>query len=279
MQFLTEAKLNYEHLKNKLTIIFLFITFAATAADSLVLKIDATASFFTTDHLQNIYYINEKYEIIKYEYDTKQQRTFSNKQLGKPTYIDVTNPLKILVLYPDLNTIVWLDNTMSAMQVLKLNQLPEGKNYLAGVMCKGADDNTFWIFDKLSNKLIQIDERGNTMMQSEVFTDMLPGTYIPKQLLFANETIYVNCVSNEILLFDVFANYVSAMDIESEGLLQIVDKKFIFLKSQMLYMTEGSLYWEAYHTLPRSGVLQVQVQGDKMFILTEKDISVYTEAQ
>ncbi|MBC8045930.1 MAG: hypothetical protein H7Y00_03995, partial [Fimbriimonadaceae bacterium] len=222
-------------MKNKLFIVFLFITSLAKASDSLVLQLDVTASFFTTDHLQSIYYINDKDEIVKYESKTLEHFTYSNKQLGKPTYIDAGNPLKIIALYPDFNTVVWLDNTLSAIQILKLNQLPDQKNYLATTICRGQEDNTFWIFDISSNRLIQLDDRGSTLLQSEVFTDMFPYELIPKQLLFANETLYVNCESNEILLFDVFGNYVSAMDIESEGYLQIIDKKFIFLKSQMLY--------------------------------------------
>ena len=34
--------------------------------DSLLYSVDVTSSYFTTDHLQNLYYINGKNEVIKY---------------------------------------------------------------------------------------------------------------------------------------------------------------------------------------------------------------------
>jgi hypothetical protein len=240
-----------------------------------VLQIHVTASFFTTDHLQDIYYINAENEVVKYEWQTKETFTYSNKQLGKPTYIDASNPLKVIVLYPDFNTIAWLDNTMSVIQTLKLNQLPDNKNYLATTLCSGQQDNVFWIFDQISNKLICLDERGNTLLASETFTDMFYTSYIPQQLLFENNTVYVNCISNEILLFDVFANYASAIDIESEGFLQITEKNFLYLKSEMLYVTQGSLYNTSYYKLPEESVLQVQANGEKLFLRTGKSIFVY----
>ncbi|MFN0275833.1 MAG: hypothetical protein ACKVPJ_08820 [Chitinophagales bacterium] len=263
-------------MKSKFLVAFLCITSYAKASDSLVLQIEVATSFFTTDHLENIYYITVENEIVKYEWQTKETFTFSNKQLGKPSYIDVSNPLKVLVLYPDFNTIAWLDNTLSSIQLLKLNQLPDDKDYLVTTVCAGQQDNVFWIFDQLSNKLISLDERGNTLFASEAFTDMFFNPYIPQQLLFENNTVYVKCTSNEILLFDVFANYVSAMDIESEGFLQITEKNFLYVKSGMLFITQGSLYNTTYYKLPAEDVLQAQISGDKLFLRTGKYVSVYT---
>lgn len=266
-------------MKNKFLFILLFTVSFAHAADSLVLQIPVSASFFTTDHLQNIYYVNAENEVVKYDWQTKKSISYSNKLLGKPTYIDASNPLKILVLYPDFNTVCWLSNTMSAIQALKLNQLPGNKNYLATALCAGQQDNMFWIFDALSNKLLCIDEQGNTLYASETFTDMFTNAYQPLQLLFQNNTLYVNCSGNEILVFDVFANYVSTIQVESEGYVQIIDKNIIFLKSQMLHITNTSLHTAKNFTLPLSNILQLQVEADKLYVRTQNNIQIFSTPQ
>lgn len=86
----------YYILKSNCFILFLCISFSVSATDSLLYSVDLTSSYFTTDHLQNLYYINGKNEVIKYEFNSGIEYTFSDKRLGKPTYIDASNPMQYL---------------------------------------------------------------------------------------------------------------------------------------------------------------------------------------
>lgn len=265
-------------MKLNILIAFFLITSFAKAADSLLLQIPVQASFFTTDNLQNIYFVNEKDEIVKYEWQTQETFTYSNKQLGKPVYIDAKNPMKVVVLYADLNTAVWLDNTLSAIQTVNFNTLPDKRNYLAKAICKSDEDNAIWIFDALSNKIIKLDERGNTLILSEAFTDMFSAEYIPQQLFYDEQTLYVNCTDDQILLFDAFANFERILDIESAGIIQYINKKFIYLKTGMLHITEGNLYNTNRFVLPGEEALQAELENDKLYIRTGSGISVYSSA-
>lgn len=245
------------------------------AADSLVQKITVRSSFITTDNLQNLYFINEQNDLVLYHVLTKDSIFFSNKQLGTPTYIDATNPLKIMVLYPDFNTIVWLDNTLSQIQSLKLSQLPDGKNYLATALCKGQEENTFWIFDALSYKLIELDERGITLKRSEAFTDIFYSPYTPTQLIFSDQKLYVNTSAKEILVFDVFANYEKTLSFHPEGFIQILQKKFYYINTELFYATDEIALQSKFSPLPVYDALQAELSKDFLFLRTENYLFIF----
>ena len=79
----------------------------------LFFVIKVSALFFTTDNLQNIYAVTDDFKVVKYDSSGQLLHTYSNKSLGQPTSLDVSNPMKLMLYYKDFSTIVWLDNTLS----------------------------------------------------------------------------------------------------------------------------------------------------------------------
>ena len=83
-------------------IYFLLITLTAfafvTDQFSLVKTISIKTDFITTDNLGNCYAVRGNI-LEKYDYKGTLLKTYSNKQYGKISFVDATNPLKLLVFY------------------------------------------------------------------------------------------------------------------------------------------------------------------------------------
>jgi hypothetical protein len=109
-------------------------------------SISVTANqFIGKDNFDNYYTITE---------NTLQKTSFSktlvykNVALGKPTTVDILNPLQIVILYKEYNTIVILDNQLSEVQ--KIN----GNHYnIIFEACGLTIQNKLWFYDMATLKI------------------------------------------------------------------------------------------------------------------------------
>ena len=71
--------------------------------------------------------------------------SYSNKNLGKISQVDVSNPLRPLLLYKDMGVICVLDNTLSQQEKnIDLNSL---SLYQTNCIANSNFDNGIWLFD------------------------------------------------------------------------------------------------------------------------------------
>lgn len=243
--------------------------------DSLLRFIPASTTFFTTDQLSNIYYINEQYEIVKYIWTEERTFTYSNKQLGKPSWVDASNPMQVLVLYPDVQTVVILDSRMGQINLLRLLSTPDGYSYLPLAACAQPEDDFFWIFDGLQQKLVKLDERGMTVAESEVFTSMFDFTVLEPKLYYQGQTLFLADTVPGILLFDRFGSFVRAMEFSSQSMLQIERDHFLFLENDSMHIVNRQLYGSVVQPLPMDDVVQIRVVSGRLFLRTANGISVF----
>ncbi|MEL6988264.1 MAG: hypothetical protein AAGK97_10580, partial [Bacteroidota bacterium] len=76
---------------------------------------------FAFDKLNQLYINTRQNELLKYGNVNNLEFRYSDYDLGDIEIIDVSNPLKILLYYADFQTIVFLDNNLSEIERIKLN--------------------------------------------------------------------------------------------------------------------------------------------------------------
>ncbi len=177
--------------------------------------------------MNNIYYVNEQNEVVKYEWQTNQTYRYSNSSLSKPAFIDASNPFKLIAFYQDYNSIVMLDNKLAELNIIKLNQTADLNNYKAISVCKESEGDDLWIFDELSRKLIKLDENGNKLLESEAFYELFDNPIIPHQILYEAQTLFIADTSGHILSFDLYGNFISRVNIHAGNHVQIVTNNII----------------------------------------------------
>lgn len=196
----------YNILRLSLIILFIFRCFSAQATDSLLTQIPVAHTFFTTDVYNNIYCITPDNEIVRYNLNATTRVTFSNVRYGKPSFIDAGNPLKTLVYYADLQTLVILDKMLADIAVLRFSNI-NGTSYRPSVICRASGGDHIWLFDDLSQRVVRLDETGNLIAMSEPWYQLNLDEGTPIWMQSAQDQVYIYTSSGQLHIFDAFGTW------------------------------------------------------------------------
>ncbi len=178
---------------------------AQAPADSLRLldSLPIQAAFATADNLGNIYVITPQNAVEKYSPDGTFQFRYTNNRLGTAAWLDVTNPLKVLVWYADFRSVVFLNRSLTALGELNLIRAgyPEVRTVAA------AADGNLWLYDEVAFQLKKVTPEGQTKFESQALN------------LLQSERITISCIRDKgaevlasdaelgLLRFDVYAQF------------------------------------------------------------------------
>ncbi|MFI5172844.1 MAG: hypothetical protein ACHQFW_10660 [Chitinophagales bacterium] len=267
-------------MKNSLLILLITCALNSRAGDSIVLKLDVKTSFFTTDNLGNIYFINDKNEIIKFSggYNGNNTDTtfitYSNKNLGRPTLIDASNAMKVLVFYPDYNSVVLLDNKLAELSVIRFNNF-NTVFYQPAAVCKESESDHIWIYDDLSRKLFKLDETGNIIAQSEPFDQLFEFGIRSPNIFAADDALYFDTDSNGILIFDTYSNLVINLPALPAKINQVTGDHLIITDGDRVFIFSIETANLVEIQSPEKNTLQINIRGENVFLRTADSISVY----
>ncbi len=95
------------------------------------------------------YYYSIKNNVLSKSKE-KESFEYKNIALGKPTKIDIQNPLKVMLFYENFNTVILLDNQLSEIQKINFSDIdiPIVAN-AAGI----ASQNRLWIYNSLTQQI------------------------------------------------------------------------------------------------------------------------------
>lgn len=196
-------------------------------------EIIGTFHYFTTDELGNVYAIDDDFEIIKYTAAGKETYRYSNTRLDRPTFIDATDPFNIMVFYPDYQTIILLDRTMTETANLNLSDF-DFFNVNAVAL---SGDNKLWVYDELNFRLKKINRNGEAIQTSDDFSLFLKEDFKPNYITEREQTVFVNDPEIGILVFDAFGQYMKTIDFKGLDEFQIFRNLLIFRDAEGLQQT------------------------------------------
>src|SRR5690606_24336325 len=101
----------------------LLLTTTSHSQDSLIKAIPISGvSLMTIDPNGNIYAVNSNNTLLRFDRNGKPTGQYNNLQYGNLQSIDASNPLKILLFYPQFSRIILLDNMLSPKTNINLQQ-------------------------------------------------------------------------------------------------------------------------------------------------------------
>jgi len=177
-------------------------------------EVTANADYFTVDGLGNIFLasgteitkLNDKGEVIV---------TFSKKDFGAITSIDVRDPLRILMFYKPFAQLRMLDNKLAEQSTIDLRSLELQDPLL---VCS-ADAQGFWVYDNTTSRLTKY----NAQLQAVSISNDLNKTVNEKinaTLLFESDNWLVMNNGKNALVFDKLGNFFKPVSIP-EGVTQL----------------------------------------------------------
>lgn len=156
---------------------------------------------FTVDNLDNIYILNSRNQIRKYDVKGDSVAIFNDvKKFGKATLIDVSNPLKVLLYYKDYGIAVFLDRVLNVVNTIDLRK----QNVFQAKAIGQSYDNQVWVYDEFDSKLKKIGENGDLLLETPDFRQLLGQAPSPHKIFDENKYVYLYDSLKGVYVFDYY---------------------------------------------------------------------------
>jgi len=192
-------------MKQVLFFILIFSSLLLNAQEDTAFKLLRTINGdivdFAVDNLDNVYLFNSTNQLKKLNAHGDSVAVYNDvKRYGRAAYIDVSNPLRLLLYYKDFSTIVTLDRLLNIRSVIDLR-----KNNILQVKAIGlAYDNNIWLYDEVNSKLKKIDEQGKTVLETPDFRLLFGDAPSPESIFDRDGYVYMYDPLKGVYVFDYY---------------------------------------------------------------------------
>ena len=240
----------------------------------LIKKIKGKFSYLNVDNLDNIYVITQTNQLKKINANGDSLAIFNDvKRFGNPSYIDVSNPLKVLLYYNKFSTTVVLDRFFNVRNTINFRK----QNIFLASSIAASYDNNIWIFDEQNYILKKVDENGKTLVETvdwRTFFDTVPS---PKKIMDRNNFVYLYDTAKGFYIFDYYGAFKTKLSFLHWQFVEISgDYLFGFnqhkLHSYNILTTEQKEY-----ALPSfiKDYQFIEVMNGKLYLLKENGVEIY----
>jgi hypothetical protein len=236
-----------------------------------LLRFDTEAECVRVDNLGNIYTLKNT-ELKKFDSTGILLKTYSNKAFGNIDYIDLSNPLKILLFYKNFSQLVFLDNMLS--ETRSPISLIDIDIKQATLTCT-SHNNGIWIYNSLNKELNWVDQNLEIKQRTGNISRALQININPNYLIEQNNTLYLNDPEIGILIFDNFGTYYKTIPIKGLKEFQVVNNKLFYLDQSYLKSFGIKTLQIDSLALPDTVVRMAQIENNRLYLLSHKQISVY----
>ena len=170
------------------------------------LHIDVPSELLTceVDIIGNIYIVDDKSSITKYNKKGDSIASFADHRLGQLSSIDASNLQKVLLYYGEQNRVVYLDQTLSSLRSIDLDLL----DFWDVTAVANANDGLIWIYDEGRNQLLKIGQEGKIERESNRLKTLISSEeFEPSQIIEKNQIVYVCDPNSGIAFFDIFGHF------------------------------------------------------------------------
>ncbi len=236
----------------------------------IITTIKSDIQYFTTDALKNVYILDSDNILKKYNAKGELLFDYDQQNYGIPSYIDASNPLRILVYYEEYLTVAVLDRTLTELYIFNLKDY----DIFQAQAIAAANDNGIWLYDEWSFQLKKINEQGTIERTSDDFSQIFSEEILPKQLIISGNRIYINSPEVGILVFNFFGKYIQTIPLLITSRFQIQNNQIIYFQKEKLYAYSLQSFQKK--TIPiQKGVKSVEVEQQYLFLEMEGKVVVY----
>lgn len=197
-----------------------------------VKQFPAPSDYILTDAIGNIYSVKGN-SLSLYNNEGIKLHTYSNPFCGDISYVDVKDPMRLLVFFKDFNKVVFLSNKLVEIgSPIELDNIG-----FSGVsICCNSHLGGFWLFDSQALQLIHLNANLEPAHKGTVLQNIFKKTTeLPVQLIEDNDMIYMSLPKTGLLVFDKFGTYYKTLPIENVGKFQVMNDKVIQFHANQLY--------------------------------------------
>lgn len=241
-----------------------FPFYAQTVKAERIAQIPFEADHFVgVDKYDNLYGI-QKNIFIKLAEAEKYQ--FTDLQLGKLTSVDILNPLKIVLFYKDLNTVVLVDDRLNEIKRISFNTL---KEFRTVGFATTANNQSLWIFNVDLQELEVFDYNRNTILAR---TQPLSEEILQQKSGFNSCWLLSN---NHLYQFNIYGSLLQKIPQKNSTAIAQDGDQVVVLKDNSL-----SLFSERLNTFAPLSIFEIAVKdlyyhNENLYLYNGKTINKY----
>lgn len=249
------------------------------AADTLILPkplltIGGRFSDVYVDHLKNIYLVSNKNRIKKINSIGDSLAVYNEvRKYGDIAYMDVANPLKLVLFYKEFSTIVVLDRFLNSVNTIDLRR----KNILRAKAVALSYDNNYWIFDEFNSQLLKIDDAGNTLAETVDFRRLFTEPVSPDRILDKDGQLYLYDQRNGWYIFDYYGAFKNKIQAPGWENVSVENQVLSGVQNTTFYKTATKGFvTKSYNFQPiDNGLQKAYWQFGKLYILKTDRIAIF----
>ncbi len=189
----------------------------------LIASFEIKDTSFTTDPLGRIYTYNTAGDMTRYSPAGKVEQEFSVYDRGKVGYIDTTDPLQILMFYPDYGDVSILDAGFSENVTFTM----AGAGYpMSELICVSPREG-YWLYDPGQRRLIKLNEQLNVVAESTFLDRVEKVKQDPKGLVDSGNWVVMWIPGLGLMVFDQYGTYFKTIRTDRIQSYQVFDGRVL----------------------------------------------------
>ncbi len=230
---------------------------------------------FTTDNFGNAYVLIEN-QLLQFDSIGKPKAVYAERNAGRLHSVDVSNPLKPLLFYPDFAQLQVLDSKLALQSTVYLRNF----NIIQPVAVGQSAQGGYWIFDLQDFQLKKIDLNLQLKSESGNIMQTLGYSPFPNFILEWENSVYMNNPKTGILVFDQYGTYIKTIAITDLKSFQIIGDDLLFAKDNKMMKHNLKTLQESEVLLPPhdslvSGRIENPSVG-QLYLLTTTSLNFYS---
>ena len=253
---------------------FMFFLLIGSIIGSDWIQTKNIAGEFTSvevDEHGDVYLVNSEKQLIKFNSRLDTLYVFNEKS-AEVELVAPQNALKILIFNKSLNTVQFLDKTLSpSAEELNLDEVNIPLVEAVGI----SKDNNFWIFDQYDQSLKKFDTKMKMISTSGNLTNITGLNWSPTKLKEIDNKVFVCDSLSGIMEFDFFGSYVQTINLKIKGNFYIDQSNVWFLRNDSLIIHDILLQDESKFNLPEKNVVDFAFYKSQFYLLTQEKLYIY----
>ncbi len=239
----------------------------------LLKSISIDANFVTSDYLQNAYVITNQNNLQKLDSAGNLLFHYNQNRFGILKSVDATNPMKIILFYPDYGTVVWLDNTLTEVGLFSLKKTGI---FSSSAVCFSSKDNNIWIFDDQEYKLKKIDFSGNMIIESSDMFQLMGHAVHPVFMIERDQFLYVSDPEIGILVFDAYGTYKETLHLKNISKFTVINNEIYYWEGKQVFVYGINSLEEKYILLPENDqTIDLSIDNNILYLLEKENLKLY----
>jgi hypothetical protein len=239
-----------------------------------VSQINGSFTDFTVDNLGNMYVLTLGNQLKKIGPSGDSLAIYNDvRRYGNLSYIDATNPLKILLYYQEFGTVVEVDRFLNILNTIDLRSL----NFFQIKTIGLAYDNNLWIYDDLEAKLKRIGDDGSLITETTDIRQLTDSVPDPSVLTDQNGLVYLYDNLHGAYIFDHYGAFKKYVPLPGWKDFTVIDNNLFGRDEHYFYKFESSHRDIERHSIPVSCLpaIKIIVMRKMFYVLKHDGIHIY----